>query len=842
MEIISYFFTKPIILLFEIIFMIFGRIYGTGGVVVLVSVVTGILFAPLFYAAASRMDEPFPKEKNALKQIRSISYPVLFVLIHIAIYFATFSFVNGVEILSGASVGPVADLSLPDGLIKTGSFSVNLLPVIFLILSGLSVFTGKTKTLIHQIVSAVLYVILTVLLYFSPAGVNVFWIVYAVIGLLVSLLVPVLSKANTGKSNSHPANAKNNSADKTAEKKKPVRKPDLFLFLTGTAYLILLTGIFIPTNIMKVSAAEFVDVLDVKNPLHYIFYSFAYAFGTFAIWFGAYYYLAGKKIRILLDRLVWIVSVIAFINLILAGSYLGETSPGLFYFEYREFDFVRILIDIVLSVAAGILIFLLIEKKKDFMRILVAVELGMVLFSSVLNCIKINSVYRSLDYLKTENASEDIITLDKNGKNVIVLVMDRALGSEVPYIFNEKSELKEQFDGFTYYPNTVSFGGYTNTGIPSVYGGYEYTPDKINARSNETLEEKHNEALKVMPAIFDENGFDVTVCDPAYAGYNWIPDLSIYDGFKNIKAYNTEGKFDDSAPDDYVGPKEQLKRNFFIHSLMKIAPFNWQFLLYNEGHYCNPNDYISLSTGSAYQSEGYYSDFLDSYLVLTNLNRLTKIGDGTDNHLLLFYNGTPHMPCLLQEPDYTPARIVDNREYHLNDDERFNVDGKILPMETSIQNTSYCANMAVYIQLGKWFDYLRENDCYDNTRIILVSDHGRNVHIPDKIGNSKVESEFFMPVLMVKDFDSHGFTVSDEFMTNADVNTLATDDLIDNPTNPFTGNPINSDAKNAEKLTVFYSDKCNLEDNHGNTFVPGKWFTVHDNPYDLNNWEYIGEY
>lgn len=105
-----------------------------------------------------------------------------------------------------------------------------------------------------------------------------------------------------------------------------------------------------------------------------------------------------------------------------------------------------------------------------------------------------------------------------------------------------------------------------------------------------------------------------------------------------------------------------------------------------------------------------------------------------------------------------------------------------------------------------------------------------------------MESEFFMPVLMVKDFNSHGFTVSDEFMTNADVNTLATDDLIDNPTNPFTGNPINSDAKNAEKLTVFYSDKCNLEDNHGNTFVPGKWFTVHDNPYDLNNWEYIGEY
>ena len=35
--------------------------------------------------------------------------------------------------------------------------------------------------------------------------------------------------------------------------------------------------------------------------------------------------------------------------------------------------------------------------------------------------------------------------------------------------------------------------------------------------------------------------------------------------------------------------------------------------------------------------------------------------------------------------------------------------------------------------------------------------------------------EFFYPLLMVKDFDSKEFKVSDEFMTNADVPTLATE-------------------------------------------------------------------
>lgn len=855
MEILSYFITKPVILLFEILFMIFGRIFGTDVAVMLACIIANILFIPLFYAADSILSKPFLPAKKTKDYILSVSYTIIFFFIHFALFAATVSFFKEVDIIHGTVLGPISDLALPDGLIKTSSFSINLLPLIFFILSGVTVFIGMKNTLFHKIISVVLFAVLSVLLYFSSAGSNLFWITYALIRLMMKLLFLLFAGSSVHADKNHLSVQSENSenasdtksegdlipaSDKVSKKKKE-RKPDIFLFLTGITYLIILTGIFIPTNIMKVSASEFVDVLNVRNPLHYIFYSFAYAFGTFGIWLGIYYFLSKDKVKALLDRLVWIICVIAFINLILAGSYLGETSPSLFYFEYHEFDFGRTLIDIILSVAAGILVFILIEKKKDFMRILIAVELGMVIFSSVTNSIKINSVYQKLDYLKAEKKSDDIITLDKNGKNVVVLIMDRALSTEVPYIFNEKPELKEQFDGFTYYPNTISFGGYTNTGIPAVYGGYEYTPDKINERNSESLEEKHNEALKVMPVLFEQNEYDVTVCDPAYAGYNWIPDLSIYDEYPAIEAYNTEGKFDNSAPADYIGPKELLKRNFFVHSLMKIAPFNWQFLLYNDGHYCNPNMYISQSN-SIYQSEGYDCDFLDTYLVLSNLTNITSVAGKNNNNFLLYYNGTPHMPCLLQEPDYIPQRVVDNREYHQNDSERYVVNGEILPMETSMQLKSYCVNMATYIQLGKWFDYLRENDCYDNTRIILVSDHGRDVHLPDTIEDSKVNSEFFMPVLMVKDFDSHGFTVSDEFMTNADVNTLATDGLIDNPTNPFTGNPINSDAKNAEKLTVFYSDKCNLEDNHGNTFVPGKWLTVHDNPYDLNNWEYIGEY
>ena len=854
MEILSYIITKPVILLFEILFMIFGRIFGTDVAVMLAIIIANILFIPIYYAADYSLNKSFLPAKKTKDYILSISYPVIFFFIHFALFSATFSFFKEVDVIHGTVLGPISDLALPDGLIKTASSTINLLPLIFFVLSGISIFVGKKNKLSNKMFSIVLFVILSVLLYFSSAGSNLFWITYALIRLLMKLLLPLLARSSirTDKNplSAQSINSKNVSDIKSEgdpiptsnndHKKKKERKPDIFLFLSGVAYLIILTGIFIPTNIMKVSAAEFVDVLDVRNPLHYIFYSFAYAFGTFGIWLGIFYFLTSSKIKVLLDRVVWIVSVISFINLILAGSYLGEISPGLFYFEYHEFDFGRTLIDIILSVAVGILVFILIEKKKEFMRILVAVELGMVIFSSVTNSVKINSVYQKLDYMKTEKETDDIISLDKNGKNVVVLIMDRALSTEVPYIFNEKPELKEQFDGFTYYPNTISFGGFTNTGIPAVYGGYEYTPDKINERNTESLEEKHNEALKVLPVLFNQNEYNVTVCDPAYAGYNWIPDLSIYDDYPAIEAFNTEGKFDNSAPADYIGPRELLKRNFFVHSLMKIAPFNWQFLLYNDGHYCNPNMYISQSN-SIYQSEGYDCDFLDTYLVLSNLTNITSVSSKNNNHFLLFYNGTPHMPCLLQEADYIPQRVVDNREYHQNDSERYVVDGEKLSMQNSTQLKSYCVNMATYIQLGKWFDYLRENGCYDNSRIIIVSDHGRDVHVLDKIGDSDVVVEYFMPVLMVKDFNATGFNTSEEIMTNADVASLATDGIIDNPTNPFSGNPLDGHEKNTDGMTVFYSDKCNLEDNHGNVFVPGKWFEVHDNPHDLNNWSYLGE-
>ena len=443
-------------------------------------------------------------------------------------------------------------------------------------------------------------------------------------------------------------------------------------------------------------------------------------------------------------------------------------------------------------------------------------------------------------------------TLSKTGQNVIVIMLDRAMGTQAPYIFNEKPELSEQFDGFTYYPNTVSYGVATNFGSPALYGGYEYTPERMNERDTELLVDKHDEALKVMPVIFDKNDYEVTVMDPSYAGYTWIPDLSIYDEYEDINVYMAEGYFDyfkdvvknGVAADSFSRLVEIRNRDFFFYSVMKVSPLVLFNTIYNEGRY---NESVVVIDNAELQIDeqdfidnmsGNDSFFLDSYAALKMLPEITVVDDSEINTFLMMANKTTHSPCILQEPDYIPAIAPDNSAYDVDMEERYTVDGVTMKMVNEKQISHYHVNMAAYIQLGAWFDYLREQGVWDNTRIIIVSDHGTDLH-QFNMYSVGVDTEVFMPLLMVKDFNSTGFTVNDEFMTNGDTPTLATAGLIEDPVNPFTGNPINSDAKNGPQM-LFYSEDWNVDVNNGNTYLPGTWLILSGNPHNKNSWIYSG--
>lgn len=145
---------------------------------------------------------------------------------------------------------------------------------------------------------------------------------------------------------------------------------------------------------------------------------------------------------------------------------------------------------------------------------------------------------------------------------------------------------------------------------------------------------------------------------------------------------------------------------------------------------------------------------------------------------------------------------------------------------------------------------LREQGVYDNTRIVLVADHGfglnqidgfdldetaYNEGIDQRLG----DAEFYYPLLMAKDFGSSEFSTSDEFMTNADVPSIATKDLFESPVNPFTGKEISDREKTAHDQQIIATDRIDIPD--GNTFPSSRWYAVRDSIWDKENWELIAE-
>ena len=54
----------------------------------------------------------------------------LSLLLQIPFFIAAYAFLSNLKLLQGVSFGPIRDLSLPDGLLVLGGFSVNLLPIL----------------------------------------------------------------------------------------------------------------------------------------------------------------------------------------------------------------------------------------------------------------------------------------------------------------------------------------------------------------------------------------------------------------------------------------------------------------------------------------------------------------------------------------------------------------------------------------------------------------------------------------------------------------------------------------------------------------------------------------
>jgi YidC/Oxa1 family membrane protein insertase len=787
-------------------------------------------------------------------------------LIQIPFFIAAYSFLSNLESIKGVSFLFIKDLGTPDAILPLiAGTRINLLPVLMTLINCLAgaVYT-KGLAVKEKVQLYGMALIFLVLLYNSPAGLVLYWTmnnifslvknclqktkhakrivyyglcfcvilldVYALFirsGPLLKRLVLVLACSCIFlkpvfvrlyawlKPRIHAMAISQNSFITQTR-----------TFVLSAAVLFLLAGLVLPGALIASSVQEFSFIEKYTSPFPFIGETMTQAAGIFLFWPLCFYFLFSKKVKDSFTILAFSLCVIALIDTFVFPGNYGFLTPLLQFSEAVEHPFYVTVLNVLLLVIA-IVFFLSLAFKRGVgglvCRSFQLITLISLAGFGIINLAKIQREYSEFasreDRVVAVETPEPLYSFSKEGKNVLVIMLDRGVSGYVPYILDEKPELLESFSGFAYYPNCISFGGYTLFGVPGLFGGYEYTPLEMQRRSSELMVEKHNEALSVLPKIFLENGYAVTVTDPSLANYSWTPDLSIYNEYPEIHAENIIGRYTDYWLRDYneldtTSALMILRNNLIRFSLFKFAPLVCRRFVYDFGDW-----FGTMRVGLSRIN-------IDSYAVLDLLPDLTTISGNNINTLTILTNDITHEPVFYRSPDYTPGLLTT-----VNDDGPFS------------RERHYHVNMAAFLLLEKWFSFLKENGVYDNTRIIIVSDHGAK--IADNFPNNfvlpdGVHLESYNALLLVKDFNASGALVTDSsFMTNADVPALAVDNVITNPENPFTHAPLRSDKENG--VTIFTSTLWEPEQHEAYRFRAkgDEWLHVHDSIFDPDNWEKV---
>lgn len=886
----------PLIQIIEFAFMLFHDVFKNKGIDVIgVSLAVSILCLPLYIVAERWQQVQRDTEKKLAPGIQRIKtafkgdeqYMILStfyrqnhytpimslrssfgLLIQIPFFIAAYQFLSQLPALRGVQFWFIRDMGKPDALFRIGSFPVNVLPIAmtFINIIAGAIYTKGFKAKDKVQIYAMALVFL-VILYNSPAGLVLYWtmnnvfslvknifykvknpkkVLYIILVVIVAgldayllfvhkgflhkrillvaavsllLLVPIAARF---------ASYLLDTVLKSLTEQTKVRHS---LFLTSCVALSLFSGLVIPSFVIGSSPIEFADIDGYGSPLYFLYNSTVQAFGLFVFWMCCIYFLFNKRIQTMFAVIIPSILFIALIDaFVFSGDYGTLSRLITFASTITAAPLWKQILNILCALAVLALpaIFIAYGRKKILsgcVTIILIAESAI----SIVHIVQIQTVYSDYKQTIANKISEEkqispLYHLSKTGKNVIVFMFDRAENAYIEPIFEAFPELYNIYDGFTLYHNTVSYNQGTLLGAPPLFGGYEYTPAEINKRNKERLVDKQNEALLLMPRIFTEQaGFAATVSDLCWANYSWIPDMTICDPYPAITGFNIQRKYTDlwvKQNPDKVLPNitsSTLKRNLVWFSLFKAVPLPMRDSVYDDGCWWSSDNQTTD-----------IMEFIDYYSALDFLPELTDFTAESDAYFTIV-NDTTHSGQKLQPPEYEPAMHITQATVSI--------------VETY---SSVSGNIAMLKRLGDWLEYLKENGCYDNTRIVVASDHGigsqegKELDFP-KDWPMNYNPDHNHPLLFVKDFNAHGkLAINHDFMTNADVPAIALNGIVERPVNPFTGKEIRTVPPEEKKASgVVLTHNWRPGGNGLNTFkVPdADWYTIEKNIFDAANWQ-----
>jgi YidC/Oxa1 family membrane protein insertase len=705
----------PIYDILEFFFVFFSSVTSKGMAVIALSFVVTLFCLPLYIVAESWQEKERQTQKQLKPGIDRIKksfkgdeqymilstfykqhhyHPIMALrssfslLIQIPFFIAAYMFLSQVESLKGYSFLFIRDMGAPDAMFHIGSFPVNLLPVAMTLINCISgaVYShghdAKEKIQIYACAAVFL-----VLLYTSPAGLVLYWTMNNVLSMVKNvffkmrnpkkvfhivccavLFCAVLWAFRTGKKvyiagttvlliivllwNSI-ASAGGNFLERRFIRLDQNRKLRDTLFFASASAIALLAGAVIPSFIIESSPADFCYVENNTSPFVFIITPLLQSIGLFLFWPACLYGLFSRKVKKVFALAVPVLFIAAVVNCFVFSGDYGMVNNDLTFMHEVVFPKAgEIIINLICMILIASAVLVVIEKKAEIMNyaaLILIISLGAV---SVKNVLSIQKNYSRMNH-DTASSVQPVFHLSKTRKNVIVIMQDMCLSPVIHEVFQESQEMRKSYEGFTFYPNTVSMSYYTQLGVPGVFGGYDFTPWEINRRTDQTIQRKHNEAVLTMPTVFSRSGYEVTVSDIPYENYGEEPVQTMYKSIPSLRREVTKGVYTDiwygrHDIKPYPILTMLLKRNFLYMSIFKTVMPVFRPMVYHREWWIVDNDRMQDRR------------FMDCYAPLSMMSELTS-SDADKSQFLLLDNEVTHEPIFLQAPDYVPVQNVTDK-------------------------------------------------------------------------------------------------------------------------------------------------------------------------------------
>jgi len=507
--------------------------------------------------------------------------------------------------------------------------------------------------------------------------------------------------------------------------------------------------------------------------------------------------LIPKKIKPILLLVVVVMSIMSFVNTTITPIDLGSLQIN----KYLSADnlaapFSKYIIELVLFLLTIFIISFAFSNSHSS-KVLLGLFLlnGVLIYQSLEKSLSTDRFFHKKDYLLEQ---EYIMNFSKTEKNIVLIIPDMLQGWFMKSILKDNPSLCEKMNGFTWYSNTLSISRTTNTSMPAIFGGYNCTPDKLDMDKEHTIKEKMTSIVKEFVKKAQSTGAKVSSNKLPYTSMEDVDlDMFIPYWHKKWDVFNNKLKIGKNVYDGY----EILIDNAVLYSIPLIIKPE----VYNDGTWFDKYKEKSKVNINTWIAKRY------NFIRVLPLISSAKSKKPTFN---IVYSFTTHYPW----------NTIDNN-------------GVLHENTSAYESDEWFVN-----NIEKWFEWMKNNDVYDNTKIIIVSDHGVpwerfedkiDFEIPFKNINEDVVSAGYMlglnPLLLVKDFNQKEPLKNDSrFMSNLDVNSIIFDE----------SNPTNRAISENRVLEGFISWWARDLDNK-TQFSLSHSYLVKDNIFDGNNWKRV---